>query len=160
MAINVELQSYNAEHRVPNWVCERINKDTLTQNATRKPCKFFEDKTIDELFRSRLSDYRNSGFDRGHLAAAGNHSYDQDAVCSTFNLASMGPQVSKGFNSGAWLRLEEYTRSLASTYKNVYVCSGPLYIPHKRDDGTEWIRCANQLTFSLIFCFVVIVVGS
>eukprot|EP00039_Didymoeca_costata_P012709 m.184505 g.184505 ORF g.184505 m.184505 type:complete len:114 (+) comp15560_c0_seq12:380-721(+) len=95
MAINVELQSYNAEHRVPNWVCERINKDTLTQNATRKPCKFFEDKTIDELFRSRLSDYRNSGFDRGHLAAAGNHSYDQDAVCSTFNLASMGPQVTE-----------------------------------------------------------------
>ena len=29
--------------------------------------EFYEDKALDERFRSRLSDFKDSGFDRGHM---------------------------------------------------------------------------------------------
>lgn len=41
----------------------------------------------------------------------------------------MAPQVGRGFNRDSWNRLEKYVRSLTNIYKDVYVCTGPLYLP-------------------------------
>jgi len=79
--------------------------------------------------RSLNSDFRGSGFDRGHLAAAGNHRICQKHVDQTFLLSNIAPQVGVGFNRHSWNRLEKYVRKLTKTYKNVYVCTGPLYLP-------------------------------
>jgi len=80
-------------------------------------------------YRSLNSDYRGSGFDRGHLAAAGNHRLCQKHVDQTFFLSNIAPQVGVGFNRNSWNRLEKYVRKLTKTYKNVYVCTGPMYLP-------------------------------
>lgn len=45
------------------------------------------------MFRAALEDYRGSGFDRGHMAAAGNYPTDQAAMCGTFVLTNMVPQA-------------------------------------------------------------------
>ena len=45
------------------------------------------------MFRGALEDYRGSGFDRGHMAAAGNYPTDQAAMCGTFMLTNMVPQA-------------------------------------------------------------------
>jgi endonuclease G len=45
------------------------------------------------MFRATLNDYRRSGYDRGHLAAAGNHKYWPMAQKETFSLSNMSPQV-------------------------------------------------------------------
>lgn len=75
------------------------------------------------------SDYFKSGYDRGHLAAAGNHKRTQQLVEQTFYLSNMAPQVGKGFNRDSWNRLERHVRNLSKNYKNVYCCTGPLYLP-------------------------------
>lgn len=80
-------------------------------------------------FRSKNSDYKHSGFDRGHMAAAGNHRVCQKHVDQTFLLSNMAPQVGVGFNRDSWNRLESHVRKLTRTYPNVYVCTGPLYLP-------------------------------
>lgn len=80
-------------------------------------------------FRSRNTDYKHSGFDRGHMAAAGNHRVCQKHVDQTFLLSNMAPQVGVGFNRDSWNRLERHVRKLTRTYPNVYVCTGPLYLP-------------------------------
>lgn len=36
----------------------------------RADVRFFEDAGLEPRFRSRLDDYRNSGYDRGHLVSA------------------------------------------------------------------------------------------
>lgn len=43
--------------------------------------------------RSTNADYRGSGFDRGHLAAAANHKWSQKAMEDTFYLSNVAPQV-------------------------------------------------------------------
>lgn len=79
--------------------------------------------------RSDNSDYKYSGYDRGHLAAAGNHKTNQKHLEQTFYLSNMAPQVGVGFNRDSWNRLEKYVRKLAKTSNGVYCCTGPLYLP-------------------------------
>lgn len=81
------------------------------------------------LLRSENSDYKYSGYDRGHLAAAGNHKGCQRHIEQTFFLSNMAPQVGEGFNRHSWNRLERYVRKLTKQYQNVYCCTGPLYLP-------------------------------
>lgn len=79
--------------------------------------------------RSENADYKGSGYDRGHMAAAGNHKVEQKHIEQTFFLSNMAPQVGVGFNRDSWNRLEIHVRKLTNIYKNVYVCTGPLYLP-------------------------------
>lgn len=81
------------------------------------------------FIRSKNSDYKGSGFDRGHLAAAGNHKWNQKQCEQTFVLSNMAPQVGAGFNRDYWNKLEKHVRKLTKKYPNVYVCTGPLYLP-------------------------------
>lgn len=85
--------------------------------------------TFEVPIRSDNSDYKGSGYDRGHLAAAGNHKISQSIIEQTFYLSNMAPQVGVGFNRDSWNRLEDYVRKLTKVYSNVYVCTGPLYLP-------------------------------
>lgn len=112
-----------------------------------------------QINRSLNSDYKGSGYDRGHLAAAGNHRSHQIHVDQTFYLTNMAPQVGVGFNRDSWNRLESYVRKLVRKHKNVYVCtgryehsnrlkkrtlkiifSGPLYLPRKEADGKTYVK--------------------
>lgn len=119
-----------------------MTAETVRQNdqVDRSKCDFVEDDSIHTLFRSQNSDYKGSGFDRGHLAAAGNHKHSQRHIEETFRLSNMAPQVGKGFNRDAWNRLERYVRKLTKTNPNVYVCTGPLYLPKKESDGKTYVK--------------------
>lgn len=50
-------------------------------------------RSIHQFFRSTNKDYFRSGFDRGHLAAAGNHWVTQESKDETFLLSNISPQV-------------------------------------------------------------------
>lgn len=135
--------SYSNAHRTSNWVCEHLTRQDINSkngNVTRDDCKFFEDSTMHAFFRASIQDYKGSGFDRGHLAAAGNHKYSQKAMCETFSLSNMSPQVGKGFNRGTWNRLERHVYDLAKLYTHMYICSGPLYLPYTDGDGKRYVR--------------------
>lgn len=45
-----------------------------------------------------------------------------------------------GFNRNIWNTLEKYTRSLLKTSPNVYVCTGPLYLPQAESDGKRYVK--------------------
>ena len=77
---------------------------------------------------------------RGHMAAAGNHMTDQRFMDETFLLSNMAPQVGRGFNRDKWEHLERYVRKLTKLYRNVYCCTGPLYLPHMEPDGKMYVK--------------------
>ncbi|XP_030387005.1 endonuclease G, mitochondrial [Scaptodrosophila lebanonensis] len=134
--------SYDRRNRVPHWVFEHITADSVAKNdaVDRSKCDFRADESIHPYFRAQNTDYRRSGYDRGHMAAAGNHRLHQKHCDDTFLLSNMAPQVGQGFNRDSWNRLESYVRKLTRTYANVYVCTGPLYLPHKEDDGKMYVK--------------------
>lgn len=134
--------SYDRRNRVASWVFEHLTAESIAKNEAvdRSKCEFKPDESIHPYFRSQNSDYRRSGFDRGHMAAAGNHKRHQKHCDDTFYLTNMAPQVGQGFNRDSWERLESYTRKLTQTYPNVYVCTGPLYLPRQEDDGKKYVK--------------------
>ncbi|XP_043274632.1 endonuclease G, mitochondrial [Venturia canescens] len=133
--------SYDRRNRVAHWVFEHLTKERLQyqENVDRSNCEFKPDESIHPFFRSDNSDYKGSGYDRGHLAAAGNHKLSQKHIEQTFFLSNMAPQVGVGFNRHSWNRLENYVRKLTKVYRNVYVCTGPLYLPKKESNGKKYV---------------------
>ncbi|KAJ9051632.1 nuclease [Entomophthora muscae] len=127
------VASHNRMLRNPNFVLELLTKDKLINrdNASRDHSKFMEDKGVPELFRAKLSDYRRSGYDRGHMAPAADFKSSQEAMDETFYLTNMAPQVGQGFNRDYWAWLEDYCRKLTTKFSEVYVLTGPLYLPTK-----------------------------
>lgn len=66
------------------------------------------------------------------LFLLGNNKYNQDAMDATFLLSNIVPQDLDN-NANFWFRLEAYCRSLTKRYSNVYIVSGPLYLPKEQD---------------------------
>jgi|TARA_B110000967_G_scaffold201838_1_gene239692 endonuclease G len=122
---------WDSRTRNPRWVLERITKDSCDGvGGTRKQSQFVEDDATDAKFTAKLNDYRGSGYDRGHLAAAAGHKNTQHAMDDTFSLVNISPQVGDGFNRDYWARVEKWTRTLAfAAGSDILVCSGPLFLP-------------------------------
>lgn len=134
--------SYDRRNRVAHWTFEHLTPQSVDANdkVDRSKSEFKPDESIHPYFRSLNSDYKGSGYDRGHLAAAGNHRSHQIHVDQTFYLTNMAPQVGVGFNRDSWNRLESHVRKLVRKHANVYVCTGPLYLPRKEADGKTYVK--------------------
>lgn len=135
------ILSYDQRTRCPNWVFEHLTPDSLRdKNADRTSCSFEEDPSIHAYFRATDADFKGSGFDRGHMAAAGNNLQSWKNLQETFYYTNVAPQVGVGFNRGIWNKLEKYVRSIARRNKNVYVCTGPLFLPRNEADGKRYVK--------------------
>ncbi|KAM4616976.1 endonuclease G, mitochondrial isoform 2-T2 [Polymixia lowei] len=133
------ITSYDPRTRTASWVIEQLNSASLTGTSDRKFCDFKEDDSIHVYHRATNADYKGSGFDRGHLAAAANHKWSQKAMDDTFYLSNVSPQ-NPHLNQNAWNNLEKLCRSLTKHYLNVYICTGPLYLPRAEADGKLYVR--------------------
>ncbi|XP_035514269.1 endonuclease G, mitochondrial isoform X2 [Morone saxatilis] len=133
------VTSYDPRTRTASWVIERLSSASLSGPSDRKYCDFKEDDSVHLFHRATNADYRGSGFDRGHLAAAANHKWSQKAMQDTFYLSNVAPQ-NPHLNQNTWNNLEKLSRSLTKHYLNVYVCTGPLYLPRQEADGKLYVR--------------------
>jgi len=124
------VMSYDGRLRSAQWVAEKLTKASLSGTVERSN-DFRPDRGIPGEFRSELSDYYKSGYDRGHLAPAGDHRLSSSDNSKTFFLTNMSPQIGVGFNRSYWKRLETSVRArvLQPSVKELYVFSGPLFMP-------------------------------
>ncbi|PSC75639.1 Mitochondrial nuclease [Micractinium conductrix] len=124
--------SFDTRLRNPRWVLEHVTAAGLAvKGGTRADSQFQEDAGIERRFRSKLEDFRGSGFDRGHMAPAANHKGSQAAMDDTFTLTNMSPQVGAGFNRDYWARFERFVQDLAKRCDDVWIVTGPLYLPQR-----------------------------
>lgn len=84
---------YDPRTRGALWVVEQLRPEGLRGDGNRSSCDFHEDDSVHAYHRATNADYRGSGFDRGHLAAAANHRWSQKAMDDTFYLSNVAPQV-------------------------------------------------------------------
>ena len=114
---------YNEDHEQPVWVAYHLTREELYGTDKRKD-NFRSDASIPTESAS-LSDYRSSGYDRGHLIPAADLSWSEEAMSDSFFLSNMSPQDPQ-FNRGIWSSLEATVRTFADTEGEVYVVTGPI----------------------------------
>ena len=114
---------YDEDHEQPLWVAYHLTQEELYGTDKRKD-NFRSDASIATESAS-LSDYKGSGYDRGHLIPAADLSWSEEAMSDSFYLSNMSPQEPQ-FNRGIWSSLEATVRNFADTEGEVYVVTGPI----------------------------------
>jgi len=133
--------SYSEEHEQAEWVAYELRKDQLSQNDIKRPY-FVQDREV----KSESADwrnYKNSGYDRGHLCPAGDRRFDYDAYHETFLTSNISPQDRK-FNGGVWNRLERKVRFWAEKYDGVFVVTGGVLKNGLKGIGEEGVSVPEQ----------------
>ena len=133
---------YAEEHEQASWVAYLLTDDEVNGTIGRTD-NFRSDKHI-ATGSASLSDYRGSGFDRGHLAPAGDMKWSKDAMSESFYMSNMSPQE-PGFNRGIWKKLEEWVRDQAEFNEEIYVVTGPILTDGSYDKiGGNGVSVPNQ----------------
>lgn len=120
------LLSHDAEKKTPVWVAERMTRERLLAKLKRKN-NFRPDFDLPKGSRAELSDYKGSGYDRGHMAPAADMSWDDQAMSESFYLSNMVPQAGEGMNRGIWAKLEGKVRTWVQKRGELFIYSGPIY---------------------------------
>lgn len=116
--------SYNEEYELPSWVAYELTREEVTTIAVERNDNFREDESV-TTGSATLSDYRKSGYDRGHMAPAADFRWSAESMNDTFYLSNMCPQT-HSFNAGIWSDLESAVRSIAYEDEVIYVVTGPV----------------------------------
>ena len=117
--------SYNEDHEQANWVHYKLNP-TLLDGTMPRINSFKADPNVSTK-SAELSDYKGSGYDRGHLAPAGDIKYSKESMIESFFLSNMSPQ-NPSFNRGIWRKLEEAIRRWGKKIKIYIATAGVLNI--------------------------------
>ena len=119
---------HSGTHKTPIYAVERISPEQLADAKDEvRTNRFFADARLRSSERATLEDYKGSGFDRGHMAPAGDMPTAQ-AMAQSFSLANMVPQAPEN-NRGLWAKAFECStrRYVKRTGSTVYVFTGPVY---------------------------------
>jgi len=120
--------SHDGDKKVPIWVAYHLTKEHMAGTHPRSD-DFRPDPDLEPGQRAELADYKNSGYDRGHMAPAADMKWDARAMTESFLLSNMTPQVGIGFNRGIWAVLEEKIRDWTIARGELYVVTGPIFAP-------------------------------
>lgn len=115
---------FNADTRQPDWVAYRLTKEKLLNPKAKRSDNFRPDSEIKET--AQLSDYKKSGYDRGHMAPAADMKGSKREMCQSFLLTNISPQ-NPSCNRGVWNRLEEKIREIAMDENSIYIVTGPIH---------------------------------
>ena len=114
--------SYNNTNHIPNWASWHLDSTDIGE-ASRSN-KFFKDTTLHEgWYEVTNTDYKNSGFDKGHLCPSADRTSTEENNDATFFLSNIIPQAPKN-NEIVWESLEEYCRSLVKSGNELYIICG------------------------------------
>lgn len=123
--------------KIPYWVCEHSVVAEIDGPADRDDSDFEPDPELAGHPRAELADYKHSGFDRGHMAPAGDFKSGQALMDQSFFLSNMVPQYGPTFNRGIWAELESRVRKWVKKRGECWIITGPLfYDPLEEDPAT------------------------
>jgi endonuclease G len=132
--------SYNETYEQANWVAYELTAEE-TQKAFERTNKFLVDPAV-STGSATDTDYKKSGFDRGHLAPAADMGWSSTTMIESFYFSNMSPQL-PGFNRGIWKNLESLVRSWANENELIYVVTGPVLTPGLPTIGGNQVAIPN-----------------
>ena len=119
---------YSYYFRQAKWALEIVDPDKKDMNEVQRLNNFRPDFRVPKRFRADLSDYLDSGYDRGHLVSSANQIDENIQNSETFLLSNMSPQAPL-FNRNKWRELEAAVRDLDAkkAVLETYVITGPIF---------------------------------
>lgn len=136
--------SYNNSKGTANWVSWQLNASWIGEVDR---CKSFSpDPTLPRGFKVVTpTDYTGSGFSRGHMTRSGDRTVTVTDNCATFLMTNIVPQTQEN-NEGPWLELENLSKDLALSGKDLYVIAGPLGVGGTGLKGEKTQIGKNEVT--------------
>jgi len=144
---------HSGESKTAVYVAQKLNRALVADADEVRTNRFFADARLRSAERATLEDYLRSGYDKGHLAPAGQMPTAQ-AMAQSFSLANMVPQAPQ-HNHGVWrTSVEDATKKYASRASgDVFVITGPVYVPSiakSKSIGSGNVRIPMYL-FKLVY---------
>lgn len=139
--------SYSESHEQAEWVAYELKKSHLSNTNFKRP--YFEIDNAVKTGAANWRNYKNSGYDRGHLCPAGDRRYNKSAHDETFLTSNISPQK-HDFNSGIWNKLEQKVRYWANKYDGVFIVTGGVLDGKMKTIGDEAVSVPNQFYKVLI----------
>lgn len=111
-----------ADKRHASWVAFSFDNETSQKHVNRT------DEWLPDPFiptSPQESDHKSDGFDKGHLCASDDRSYNRTANEQTFYYTNISPQMTS-FNGGYWVTFEKLVQTWARSgeYDKLYVAKG------------------------------------
>lgn len=130
---------FSEERKVPLWTAHVLKASQIENKSSefaRTPFK--QDPTIDALKQAQLTEYVETGYDRGHMVPFDDVNDEAASAAESMFLTNIVPQAAKN-NRGVWKSLETKIRMLASSKKHAYIVTGVFFsnYPKKLLRGTN-----------------------
>lgn len=142
--------SYNSDYRVANWVAYELTNQEARSDAIERSNKFVRDPMVKGA-SAENGDYTRTGYDRGHLAPAGDMKWSSQAMRESFYLSNITPQK-PGLNRGVWKDLEEQCRMWAADNEKLLIAAGPVLASDLKRLGKNRVAIPRQ--FYKVICMI------
>ena len=112
--------SYNRSRGESNWVAWHIDAQDLggTDRGNFRP-----DPDLPKDWQITPTDYRGSGYDRGHICPSGDRTSSREDNDATFYMSNMLPQTAE-LNREVWADFENALRTIVRQGNEIYVVAG------------------------------------
>lgn len=121
---------YSGVTRTPLWSAEYLTRNRLSRaEEIPREDSFHSESRLPSRMQAQLSDYKGSGYDRGHLAPNADMA-NKSQQYDSFSLANIIPQTPEN-NRYVWKNIESVTRYLTKKYGEVYVVTGVAFSGNK-----------------------------
>lgn len=134
---------YSTELKSPLFVVQRLQAEKLTAPTVVESASFRLDPALSRTEQPALSDFVNSGYDRGHMAPFEDTNHNQNAAIESMMLTNIVPQHS-GNNRGIWRVLEDRVRNM-SLEGDIFVITGPIFDQQRTPIGDNAIPVPSKL---------------
>lgn len=141
---------YREQYEQADWVAYKLTNEEASAYLSRDGNKFVPDPLV-RTGSAITSDYTRTGYDRGHLAPAGDFNLTPDEKQETFYMSNISPQV-PDFNRGIWNDLEQKFRQWAQRDDVLYIVTGPVLKPGLSTIGNKNEIAVPERYYKIALC--------
>lgn len=111
---------YDYKKKAATAVAYTLDGDLVNEGNIKDRPSFYVEKSLKEKDRISVTDYINSGYDKGHMAPDASFDWSEESLDAVYTLANAIPQAPQ-VNRYSWKRLEDYARDKAVEYGSIQV---------------------------------------
>lgn len=138
--------AFSPRYKQSIWVAYQYLPSEL-QKVTKREGAFKQDARVKGTANN--GDYARTGYDKGHLAPAGDMAWSVQAMKESFYFTNISPQLA-AFNRGIWKELEEQVRRWVERYDTLYIATGPLFLEGSATIGRNSISVPSHFYKALL----------